>query len=324
MMIESLLSEQQAAIQTKLMTDFGELVHEMRRKLSGYAKQNDLVDSIVIPTIRTIIHEAKLSELNHSTTENLIDKYFSPEIFPIELQKPILDQIRILVTACYVLIAHNHLPSVRKQFWTSSHDLMSRLGSEEIFYGISEEEQMKLVRYRNYMVAALQAIPARNNKTLLLSIVPRLAGYPNCITGGKQTKAVKRLVRIYEHEGCVKPKPRKRKLKDAFAPTTVTFAPSTPSSASTESKQTDNTSIEHIETSDSDVSNKRKKEDDSSISENEYDCTTDAAYALIYLKSCSWPYSCSVSQMAAEISRVDSVMGTFTQECSKIEAPLVV
>jgi hypothetical protein len=84
------------------------------------------------------------------------------------------------------------------------------------FHIVREDHQelQYLLNYRNYLRIALQIIPARLNKQLLLKVASRLEGSKNeYITGGGQKIAVTRRVDIYEKEGNVT-KSAKPKNKD--------------------------------------------------------------------------------------------------------------
>ena len=68
------------------------------------------------------------------------------------------------------------------------------------FEGIDEMELHVLARFRAFMVAALQLIKAKNNKTQLIAIASMLSEGRLYITGSGQTAATSRRVLIYDVE----------------------------------------------------------------------------------------------------------------------------
>lgn len=75
------------------------------------------------------------------------------------------------------------------------------------FDKIDTSEQVKLFHTANWMTILFKMVPAKKNKGLSVHVIPKLVeGFSvKYITGSGQTKATSDRVRIFEHEGNVKP-----------------------------------------------------------------------------------------------------------------------
>lgn len=118
-----------------------------------------------------------------------------------------LYETRLLFETAFVLVFL--LKSDYSSFTSSlvMKDLESFLEKYHEFQGcgLDDAELHALFTFRNVMVVALCAIPARNHKNHLLEIVTKIAEgrHVKYVTGGGQTKATSRRVLIYSREGNV-------------------------------------------------------------------------------------------------------------------------
>jgi hypothetical protein len=112
-------------------------------------------------------------------------------------------------TTVYILATRKETQAIQ---WATVDDL---LFSYPQFVEASDDERLRLLRFRNAMRVALSVLPAKRNKDRLLRIASKLEGAGrDYITGTGQSEDVDRRVAIYEMEGGVeaeKRQPRERR-----------------------------------------------------------------------------------------------------------------
>eukprot|EP00428_Durinskia_dybowskii_P063747 CAMPEP_0170370030 /NCGR_PEP_ID=MMETSP0117_2-20130122/8296_1 /TAXON_ID=400756 /ORGANISM="Durinskia baltica, Strain CSIRO CS-38" /LENGTH=308 /DNA_ID=CAMNT_0010624783 /DNA_START=52 /DNA_END=978 /DNA_ORIENTATION=- len=110
------------------------------------------------------------------------------------------------LSGCYVLL------TFKQMLQDNSSELSVERFQERYPRFATAEDLPALLAYRNYMVAALKVMPAKNNKALLMSICARLSEGAGVtyVTGSGQSAATTRRVSIYECEGKVTPEPSRK------------------------------------------------------------------------------------------------------------------
>jgi hypothetical protein len=112
-------------------------------------------------------------------------------------------------TTVYVLAMREENRAIQ---WATVDDLLFHYPQ---FVEASDDERLRLLRFRNAMRVALTVLPAKRNKDRLLRIASKLEGAGrDYITGTGQSEDVDRRVAIYEMEGGVeaeKRQPRERR-----------------------------------------------------------------------------------------------------------------
>ena len=123
-----------------------------------------------------------------------------------KLAKEVSTKARIDLSGCYVLL------TFKQMLQDNSSELSVERFLERYPRFATAEDLPALLAYRNYMVAALKVMPAKNNKALLMSICARLSEGAGVtyVTGSGQSAATTRRVSIYECEGKVTPEPSRK------------------------------------------------------------------------------------------------------------------
>jgi hypothetical protein len=183
------------------------------RTIQGAFSDFTLFDKLVSKQLRKLIADTNNVEIDQKTARKVTERYFDTDQFQTEQQKLLLAQIQIILKTTYVLVL-----SYSPEFEASKyHSIGEFLQHYPEFDKEDSEELHYLLNFRNYLKIALQIVPARLNKQLLVKIAARLEGSGNeYITGGGQKPAVTRRCQIYEKEGNVS-KINKPKSKDKIA-----------------------------------------------------------------------------------------------------------
>jgi hypothetical protein len=188
-----------------------EIYQKIKHCFSDFA----LFESLVAKQLRKVISETNNVEIDVKTTRKITERYFDVEKFQTNQQKLLLTQIQLILKTTYVLIL-SYNPENQEEFTWKDIDTFIQNYPQ---YASEERQELDyLLNYRNYLRIALEIIPARLNKQLLLKIASRLEGSNNeYITGGGQKPCVTRRVEIYEREGNVARPTRRRDAKDEEA-----------------------------------------------------------------------------------------------------------
>jgi len=172
--------------------------------------RDDVKDKLML-----YIHENCKSDLDPQidTLKYSHKKHFPNQDYKSKEEKEHFLQIEIVFKAAIV-----YYMSLRAE---GIFDLMTTeelLEVEEYSKFANEDpnELMNLLNFRNYMKVALNIIPPKLNKRLLMGICALLEGIGKVyVTGGAQVPATTRRVTIYEKESCVKPQPRAKRRSAA-------------------------------------------------------------------------------------------------------------
>lgn len=157
---------------------------------------------LVAHKIDSIINDLhSFEDIDKKTTKVLIERYFEEDKFKElgESGEYILAQIKVIVTACYVLFAL-HAPENSQYLWSDSSHLVRMYPQ---FAQQDYDDLQILLRFRNILRVALLIVPPHKNKKFLLDIGGRLEGreqYTEYITGSGQKDSVKMRLIIYYTE----------------------------------------------------------------------------------------------------------------------------
>jgi len=133
--------------------------------------------------------------------------HFNVKLFKTKNERSILFSIEVVVKAAVVYYLSVQQVSVFDKFNTVE-ELLGEYPSF-LLEDIDSTELQYMLTYRNMMKLALEVIPAKCNKRLLMNICATLEGSGKTyITGGTQSLSTFRRVQIYEHESEIIPKKR--------------------------------------------------------------------------------------------------------------------
>eukprot|EP01033_Poteriospumella_lacustris_P005466 gene5466-3896_t len=179
---------------------------EVFRTMNAAFQELPFYEKVIQPKMMKLISDADRVVMDHKVHKRLTERYYDvAEFNKTEQGKLMLTQIHIAVRACYVLIMTYH-ESKQDLMW---RDVQQLLAAYPELHGQDDEELRYLLQFRNMLRLALEIVPPRLNKKLLINIAARLEGSGReYITGGGQKPCVTRRVLIYEREGNVQAEKR--------------------------------------------------------------------------------------------------------------------
>lgn len=173
-------------------------------------------------TLKILLSENTFKSLNGKTIENLVKEYFETfdEITTRSDSQIFLSKFIVMIKSAYIYILST-FAEINSEFYTEFSQLVEDfpdLDNEDSFYYVTSElEKVRLIKFRNYMFAALQIVEGKGNKGILMKIATVFedSGIEYC-TGGNPNKLTLTRINIYEQlSGCqVKKRPKKAKISD--------------------------------------------------------------------------------------------------------------
>lgn len=199
-------------VSSEMISIVSVLSEETKRCVTSTIKEGfqrySFCDDVIMPCLPRIYADFGRVPLDHRGFRHLADRYFDLSHYKREDNKAILEVIPRAVYACYVAIM-SHLPDKKDYLFTSVPQL---LHSYPEFQNLEEQELRYLLTFRNMMRLAIEIIPPRLHKKLLLKVAAHLEGSGReYITGGGQKMGVTRRVMIYEREGNIQPEKRPKR-----------------------------------------------------------------------------------------------------------------
>ena len=174
-------------------------------------KDVEYFDVLIAKPLQLYLAELRLNEVMLKSKKGPTEKYFDMEYYK-RPEKRALFKFIILVFKCTNVLILLLKGIFQDLLWKSEDQLLDEYAEYPEFRkdNLAIQEQTFLLNFRNTMRVALEIIPAKANKQLLIDIAGRLegsigAGY---ITGGGETPCTHRRVLIYRKEGGVQPRPK--------------------------------------------------------------------------------------------------------------------
>eukprot|EP01035_Chromulina_nebulosa_P037614 gene37614-50780_t len=176
-------------------------------------------DALISKKLKLYLADLTFEELmTKHKDEPLLKKYYDLGYFKSPEKQPLLKFIKLAFKCSKVLILllkgiFQHL------LWTNEEQLIEAYPAFRDSKDLGMQELMHLLNFRNTMRVALEIIPAKATKQLLIDIAGRLEGSVGAgyITGSGETAFTRRRVKIYEQEGRVKPVPKAPKSTNGKA-----------------------------------------------------------------------------------------------------------
>lgn len=162
------------------------------------------------------------SNINPLTIKRLMKNHFNVKLFKSKNEKNFLFAIEVILKAAVVYCLSFRKDSIFDKF-KSVGELLEEYPSF-VQEDLDASELEYLLAYRNMMRIALEIIPAKCNKRLLMNICSTLEGSGKVyITGGTQSLSTCRRVLIYERESDMKPKRRPERRNQSLNKSSKTY-----------------------------------------------------------------------------------------------------
>lgn len=178
------------------------------------------VKNVLGTKLHSIIFSIVTNPITDQAIKNIIKDNFNMKLFQTKKEKAFLFNVESILKATLIYYISLKKPFVPDEF-TTEEELLDEYSEYTIFNSgnMDSTEIEFLLAFRNTMKLALQIIPAKRNKMLLVSVCALLEGSGRTyVAGGDQSAATCRRFQIYEHEsGRKKGFPTKEKEKPIVA-----------------------------------------------------------------------------------------------------------
>lgn len=192
-----------------------------------------IVSELLGPRLREIISTTCASPVDELTMKTLMKKNFNKKLFRTKREKAFIFSVEVVLKSAIVFHISKTRLNIHDDIDTVD-ELLAEYNEYTIFNPsvMDETEMQYLLNFRNMMKVALQIIPAKRNKMLLISICSVLEGSGKIyVTGGTQSISTSRRMCIFEHESGIQkrrrperkvvPTEKKRSRKKSSAATAV-------------------------------------------------------------------------------------------------------
>lgn len=179
---------------------------EVYYKMKSIFSDFKYFDTHAASAVKALISDSTKVELDSMFVYGILERYVkNTEQYQSKEQKSVLESIKLVLTVTAVYLYSHHI-FLRPRLFNSVDQLLEhypQFKTQLTLYKPDDVQELQnLLRFRNFLMVALFLIPAKGNKTFLLSIVERLEGSSNhYITGSGQKPAVTRRCDIYHQEG---------------------------------------------------------------------------------------------------------------------------
>lgn len=183
-------------------------------------------DSMLARSIRDLIDRSSHEDFDCHVMGDVLRSYLGSDYeirYESKEHKPLLLTLKYALFAA-VIFLHAKSAEAQSRFYQSADELLQAYPSfaqevRELGPVEGKRELNYLLTFRNYMVAALLLLPAKENKIVLLRVLERLEGSnEQYITGTGQKASTTRRCLIYHQESGVpmtKKRPRKAKANSS-------------------------------------------------------------------------------------------------------------
>lgn len=196
-------------------TEIEDLVSKTINKINSVSSRD--VKIFLQPTLQKIISSTCSKPITQSTMKCLLRDNFDVKNISTKEERDLLLKAEAVLKAGLVyflslksLNIHDEIDTVDEFLAVySQYPLFSKPSIDQL-------EGKFLLSFRNMMKKALQVIPAKRNKHLLVTICSLLEGSGRLyVTGGTQSVATSRRLQIYEHESGEQKRRRPERMRTA-------------------------------------------------------------------------------------------------------------